>query len=80
MSFYRWLDITVEVLQSCSAMAHGGRKGNTLEILVLLRISFFDLFFFRPSFFFFTGTEKEVRREQQMVRKDIGVCKGNCQL
>jgi hypothetical protein len=64
----------VEGVQSCSAMAEGGREGNTFEILVLHHISFFALSFFYPSFFF-PGIGKEVRREQQMVCKDIGLRK-----
>jgi hypothetical protein len=67
----------VEGMQSNSAMAQGGRNGITFEILVFLPISFFALSFFRPSFFFL-GTEKEVRREWWMDRKDIGVRKGEC--
>jgi hypothetical protein len=67
----------VEGIQSYSTMAQGGREGNAFEILVFLPISFFlSISFFCPSFFFL-GTGKEVRREQQMVHKDIGVCKGD---
>jgi hypothetical protein len=40
-SFYRCPNVTIEGVQSCSAMAHGGRKGNTFTISVfLLPISF----------------------------------------
>jgi hypothetical protein len=61
-------------------MAQGGRDGNTFEILVFLPISFFPRFLLFLSTFFFLEVGKEVRREQQMMRKDIGVRKGNHQL
>jgi hypothetical protein len=77
MSLCKWLGIIEEGVQSCSTMTHGGRKGNTFEILVLLAISFFShSLLFRPSLFFL-GTQKKVRKERRMVRKDIGVHKGN---
>jgi hypothetical protein len=70
----------VEGVQSCSAMAQGGREGNTFEINVFFPISFFlALSSFCPSFFFL-GARKEVRQEMRMVCKDIGVNKGVHQL
>jgi hypothetical protein len=68
----------MEGVQSCSAMAQGGREGSTFEILVFLPISFFFLLspFFRHSFFFL-DTGKKVRRERLMVRNDIRVHKGD---
>jgi hypothetical protein len=70
----------VEGVQSCSAMAQGGREGNTFEILVFLPVSFFPCFLLFPSLFLFLGVGKEVRRERRMVHKDIGVRKGDHQL
>jgi hypothetical protein len=70
----------VEGVQSSSAMAQGGREGNTFEILVFLPISFFVAFSFLYHSFFFPGVGKEVRREWLLVCKDIGVCNGDRQL
>jgi hypothetical protein len=68
----------MEGVQSCSAIAQGGREGNTFEVLVHSPISFFFvLSSFCPSFFFLDAG-REVRREQRIMQKDIGVCKGNC--
>jgi hypothetical protein len=69
----------VEGVQSFSAMTLGGREGNTFKILVFFFLFsfFFALSSFRPSFLFI-GTGKEVVRERWMVRKDIGVHKGDC--
>jgi hypothetical protein len=68
-SFCRWLSVTEEGVQSCSAMTQGGRKGNTFEILVLLHISFFSRSLIFPSLFLFSrhgegGKERTVDGEQ----------------
>jgi hypothetical protein len=68
----------VEGVQSYSARSQGGTGGNTFKILVFLPISFFLL---SPLFVpLFSGVGKEVRREWRMLRKDIGVRKGDRQL
>jgi hypothetical protein len=67
----------MEGVQSCSAMAQAGRESNTFEVLVFF--SYFLLFYsllFLPLFLF-SDVGKEVGREQWMVRKDIGVHKGD---
>jgi hypothetical protein len=59
-------------------MARKGRGSNTSEILVFL------LFFFSLSLLSvplsFLGVEKEVKRGQQIVQKDVGVHKEDRQL
>jgi hypothetical protein len=51
-SFYKWAGIMVEGIQSCSAMAQGGREGNTFKILLFLPISFLlSLSLLFPSLF-----------------------------
>jgi hypothetical protein len=54
MSLCKWLGIIEEGVQSCSTMTHGGRKGNTFEILVLLAISFFSHSLLFSSLFVFS--------------------------
>jgi hypothetical protein len=58
----------VDGVQSCSAMAQGGRKFNTFKTLVPLPIFlfFFCSILFHPSFLFCPDTGKEVRIEWQM--------------
>jgi hypothetical protein len=70
----------VEGVQSCSAMARGGREGNTFEILVFFPIVLLFRSLLLPSLFLFLGVGKEVVRERQMLQKDIGVRKGDHQL
>jgi hypothetical protein len=79
-SFCRWPGVRVEGVQSCSAKAQGGREGNTFKILVFspIFLLFCSLLFL--SLFLFSSVGKEVGREWRMVRKDIGVHKGDRQL
>jgi hypothetical protein len=55
MSFCRWLNVIVEGVQSCSAMAQERGRGNTFKILVFPDIFLFSLSlspFFCPLFSF----------------------------
>jgi hypothetical protein len=58
-SFCRWLGVMVDGVQSCSAMAQGGRKFNTFKTLVPLPIFlfFFLLYPFFILLFFFVQTQ-----------------------
>jgi hypothetical protein len=52
MSFCRWLSKMVEGVQSCSAMAQGGREDSTFEILLFPPISFLCSLLFLSLFHF----------------------------
>jgi hypothetical protein len=66
-SFCRWPGVTVEGVQSCSAMTKGGREGNTFMVLVFLLFPSFSLSLLFPPLFLFLDAGKEVGREWQMV-------------
>jgi hypothetical protein len=78
ISFCRWPNIIVEGVQSCSTMAQKGRGSNTSKILVLLLIPFLSLSLSVPLSFLVIG--KEVWRGRRIMRKDVGVRKGDHQL
>jgi hypothetical protein len=65
MSFCRWLGVTEEGVQSCSAIAREGREGNTFEILVFSS-SFFvpRSLLFLPPFLF--SRHREGGKERMM--------------
>jgi hypothetical protein len=63
----------VEGVQSCSTMAQGQRKGNTLEILVFLPISFFPrLLLFSSLFLFSKRREGGKERAVDVVQGYMG--------
>jgi hypothetical protein len=64
--FYRWLDVTVEGVQSCSAMPQEERGSNTTKILVFLLFPFLSLSLLSIPLSFL-GVGKEVRRERQIM-------------
>jgi hypothetical protein len=64
-SFYRWPDVTMEGVESYSAMAQGGRGSNTFEIWVFSPIFLFPLSLSLSLLSIplsFLGVGKEVRR------------------
>jgi hypothetical protein len=66
--FYRWLGVTVEGVQSCSAMPQEERGSNTTKILVFLLFPFLSLSLSLLSIpLSFLGIGKEVRRERQIM-------------
>jgi hypothetical protein len=68
--YCRWPSITVEGVQSCSAMTREGRGNNTFEILVFLLFLSLSLSSFRPSLFFERregGKERIADRAKRML-------------
>jgi hypothetical protein len=72
VSFYKWLCVIVEGVQSCSSMAQGGRRSNTPELWYSPLFAFFSLSFPLSVPLSFSDVGKEVRRNGEFYERMQG--------